>query len=166
MGWSVEIEILVRIRYPREMLARVCAQQFLIGGRAWFAPLPVTVPTLQKRYGPYNPLRLLRMTGPAVLVATWVVKNLHAILLARFHRRDKLRLIVIPGPIEMMERMPLVVHKASPAASALLKRRCGCNMDRPSSNSMTARSSSPGIRQPMKPHVTAGFFVGAQRRMA
>ena len=108
MGWSVEIEILVRIRYPREMLARVCAQQFLIGGRAWFAPLPVTVPTLQKRHGPYNPLRPLRMTGPAVLGATWVVKNLHAILLARFHRRDKLRLIVIPGPIEMMERMPLV----------------------------------------------------------
>src|SRR6184192_1502681 len=108
MGWSVEIEILVRIRYPREMLARVCAQQFLIGGRAWFAPLPVIVPTLQKRHGPYIPLRPLRMTGPAVLGTTWVVKNLHAILLARFHRRDKLRLIVIPGPIEMMERMPLV----------------------------------------------------------
>src|SRR5438046_5737455 len=108
MGWSVEIEILVRIRYPREMLARVCAQQCVIGGRAWFAQLPVTVPTLQKRLGPYNPLRPLRMTGPAVLGATGVVKNLHAILLARFHRRDKLRLIVIPGPIEMMERMPLV----------------------------------------------------------
>src|SRR5437764_15308029 len=104
MGWSVEIEILVRIRYPREMLARVCAQQFLIGGRAWFAPLPVTVPTLQKRHGLYNLLRPLRMIGPAVLGTMLVVKNLHAILLVLFHRRDLLCLIMIPGLIGMMER--------------------------------------------------------------
>jgi len=45
MGWSVEIEVLARLRYPRKMLVRVCAQQFLIGGRARFVPLPVTVPT-------------------------------------------------------------------------------------------------------------------------
>jgi hypothetical protein len=31
------------------------------------------------------------MTGPTVLDAAWVVKNLHVILLARFHARDKLR---------------------------------------------------------------------------
>jgi len=31
------------------------------------------------------------MTWPAVLGAAWVVKNLHALLLARFHARDKLR---------------------------------------------------------------------------
>jgi hypothetical protein len=46
IGWSVEIEILARLRYPREMLVRVCAQQFLIGDRARIVPLPVTVPTL------------------------------------------------------------------------------------------------------------------------
>jgi hypothetical protein len=44
MGWSVEIEILARLRYPREMLVRVGAQQFLIGGRTRFVPLPLTVP--------------------------------------------------------------------------------------------------------------------------
>jgi hypothetical protein len=73
------------------MLARVCAQQFLIGGRAWFAPLPVTVSALQQWDSPHNPLRPFRMTGTAVLGAASVVKNLHAILLARFHARDKLR---------------------------------------------------------------------------
>jgi hypothetical protein len=46
IGWSVEIEILARLRYPREMLVRVCAQQFLIGGRARIVPLPATVPNL------------------------------------------------------------------------------------------------------------------------
>src|SRR5438045_7314956 len=97
MGWSVEIEILVRIRYPREMLARVCAQQFLIGGRAWFAPLPVTVPPLQKRHGSYNSLRTLRMTGPAILGAQWVVRELRASLFARFHRRDNVHILVYIG---------------------------------------------------------------------
>src|SRR6478672_3566395 len=46
IGWSVEIEILARLRYPREMLVRAGAQQFLIEGRARTVPLPVTVPTL------------------------------------------------------------------------------------------------------------------------
>jgi hypothetical protein len=45
IGWSVEIEILARLRYPRKMLARMCTQQFLIGGRARFMPLPISVPT-------------------------------------------------------------------------------------------------------------------------
>src|SRR5439155_1236803 len=64
---------------------------------------------------PHRAIAQGMMTGPAVLGTTWVVKNLHAILLARFHRRDKLRLIVIPGPIEMMERMPLVGGHTPPA---------------------------------------------------
>src|SRR5205814_7334034 len=114
-------EILVRIRYPREMLARVCAQQFLIGGRAWFAPLPVTVPTLQKRHGSYNPLRPLRMTGPAVLGAAWVVKNLHAILLARFHARDKLRFL----PCRMQSK-----RRGPHPTSAVIDRCYSCHSKR------------------------------------
>src|SRR5206468_11597125 len=114
MGWSVEIEILPRICYAREMLARVRTQQFLLSGGAWFAPLPVTMPTLQKRHGPHNPLRPLRMTGPAVLDAAWVVENSHAILLARFYVPDELHLIVIPGPIETRRGMPLASGNRPP----------------------------------------------------